>query len=92
MSLILFYLLSELELLSIKGKIVKSYIIKYYCILCEICTLLKERTCDSNRPFKCTDTGRCMPTSMVCDGHHDCTDSSDENVHLCQVWIFFEYK
>ncbi|KAK6617378.1 hypothetical protein RUM43_014387 [Polyplax serrata] len=37
----------------------------------------KQLSCASDE-FKCHDNSRCVPTSRVCDGVHDCSDSSDE--------------
>ena len=40
-------------------------------------------SCDANA-FNCTDASLlCVPPFMVCDGHSECSDSSDENSAIC---------
>ena len=37
-----------------------------------------ENPCDDRFPFYCNLTGQCLPEAMMCDGHDDCGDGSDE--------------
>ena len=50
------------------------------------CTNIVERspTCSSGQ-FRCTDGSSCIPMHWVCDGSHNCADSSDENLLRCRT-------
>lgn len=38
--------------------------------------------------FKCNTTGRCIPSTWVCDKEDDCGDSSDENIEKCKMFNY----
>ncbi|VVC40315.1 Low-density lipoprotein (LDL) receptor class A repeat,Low-density lipoprotein (LDL) receptor class A [Cinara cedri] len=41
-----------------------------------------ESLCSVEDPFYCAN-GRCIDSLLICDGHADCLDASDETRHLC---------
>ena len=43
-------------------------------------------SCGANNTFNCPDWSTCIPASMVCDGHQECTDGSDELIATCGNW------
>lgn len=46
------------------------------------------RSCEEGE-FKCkNNSGQCIPNEWVCDGKNECTDNSDEDTQMCNVWIF----
>ena len=36
--------------------------------------------------WECHDGRRCIPQGRVCNGIHQCTDGSDEDVDFCNTW------
>lgn len=40
--------------------------------------------------FSCSN-GKCIDSSLACDGHADCSDSSDETQSLCSQ-LFTKYR
>lgn len=53
-------------------------------LLRNILFFLVSRNCSSS-DFHCNNTGRCIPSTWVCDKDDDCGDSSDENEEKCVV-------
>ena len=42
-------------------------------------------SCNANS-FNCSDGSACIPAFMVCDGHQECSDGSDEHSGNCGNW------
>ena len=36
-----------------------------------------------NSEYKCKERGGCIPKHVMCNGHEDCLDNSDEEPSLC---------
>lgn len=47
--------------------------------------IVVSRNCSSS-DFHCNKTGRCIPSSWVCDKDDDCGDDSDENKEKCKMF------
>ena len=46
-------------------------------------TISQLTTCDANT-FNCSDSSvLCIPPFMICDGHQECTDGTDEDPTIC---------
>ena len=54
-------------------------------MICKNLTVPEDRRvmCDEERYFNCEDNKTCIPSSLICDGHSQCPDSSDGNPELC---------
>lgn len=46
---------------------------------------LVSRNCPSS-DFHCNKTGRCIPSTWVCDKDNDCGDGSDESEEKCKMF------
>lgn len=46
---------------------------------------IASRNC-SVSDFHCNKTGRCIPSSWVCDKDDDCGDGSDEDKEKCKMF------
>jgi hypothetical protein len=44
------------------------------------------KPCDNATEFQCTTSSLCVPKYWLCDGTSDCTDSSDEEPEMCQIY------
>ena len=44
------------------------------------------------KPYRCVDSGECIPDSKVCDGKNDCQDGSDENLDLLSQYQFMSRR
>ncbi|CAH1801243.1 unnamed protein product [Owenia fusiformis] len=45
--------------------------------------------CDTRKNrLRCLESGECIHELLVCDGHVDCADGSDERAHVCDFSLF----
>lgn len=65
----------------------KFPIFLYHYTFIIIIILLVTQNCPENN-FNCTN-GQCVDNFDVCDGFNDCTDNSDEEIHMCKVRTFW---
>ena len=56
-----------------------SYILSYSQVNCPRC---------NNSEHMCVSDGKCLPSSVTCNGQLDCTDGSDEFFELCGMSLF----
>ncbi|KAK0044487.1 MAM and LDL-receptor class A domain-containing protein 2-like isoform X3, partial [Biomphalaria pfeifferi] len=48
-------------------------------------------TCDGTQ-FKCTSSGACLDSTLLCDFNQDCLDGSDEEDNLCESYTMDDFE
>ena len=41
--------------------------------------------CETNDPFRCNDTRKCIDIDHTCDGVEDCENGFDEKLQRCKI-------
>ena len=51
-----------------------------------VCVFVAAEVCPKGK-YRCgTATEQCVSDILVCDGHKDCADGSDEDEHVCSTY------
>ncbi|CAH1801239.1 unnamed protein product [Owenia fusiformis] len=61
---------------------------KYAKINTEIVYKMTNQCEKRRNRLRCLESGECIHELLVCDGHVDCADGSDERAHVCDFSLF----